>query len=923
MSTNEPYFSIENLSHFNSKKAIIKNTLANLDFEKIKEWHFFIIAQIIYNNDKNLLYKFNYAQPCFIKILINNINDVTPYFVLSNIKNDNKLLKNELLLYKFSFIVPPIYGMQIGQVIAKDDDKIGNLRYAIRQIDELFDQNNIELKTITSNRLFTINHYNGVISVATNNFTLFKAPFYLLKVIVSDGIYTNYSYVQISAINSSNLNSLKLQNLYSIIVTENQTNAYNLNEPLLSIWPQNLEFGETVKFNLLNPHNSFILNEQCGLLWFSHLAQLDRELHENIQLGVQVISYQANNFQIINNNAFSIINVKVDDINDCAPIFLQNIYSATISEDVNVGFCVTTVKAKDNDSGMNGVVRYKLDENAPNFFKINKYDGRITIEKKPDNNVLYLGAEMRFYVIAFDMGVPSMNSSVEVQIKVANKNQLTFAHLNYLTHISEAATIGTHVVSVHAHSNTDDGIVGYQIKDGDPYRRFLIDFNKGTITVSNTLDYNLFSSYNLTIKAVDITRASTSAAQTTVTIFVDKTNNSPPQFDQIIYEIFVNENTLISTMVGVVHAYNHDFNSLFISKNESYNNINNKNTDEDLIEFFSLNNPKNYLFYSIYNTNNSVITIDSITGQLFLASELDYETKSFYEYIVMVQDLNKLFSKALLKVFVIDVNDCLPEWKGATPLHLSIFNNFTNDKVEFIYNFYSEVYDNDTVSSLFNKQSKNRFIFEIVTGDLTLFNLDSNTGVLTTFYSINSYKKNAFNSNFLLKNLQFLNISISDGMFKTFVPVEIELISIQNLLPPLHFQHPFYSISISESSIATNKSPILTVKAKGVNNFFRYSIPGQNNTNFWPINIESETGRIFLNKRLNHKKFLLNEEKISVPLSVRDLFDRLAFTHLEIIVNDENDNAPIWIAPINGYSLCFDINTNIDEPIAMVLFIFF
>lgn len=54
---------------------------------------------------------------------------------------------------------------------------------------------------------------------------------------------------------------------------------------------------------------------------------------------------------------------------------------------------------------MNGIIRYSLDKNAPNFFEINKYDGRITITKKPDNSTFYLGAEMLFYVIASDMGI--------------------------------------------------------------------------------------------------------------------------------------------------------------------------------------------------------------------------------------------------------------------------------------------------------------------------------------------------------------------------------------------------------------------------------------------------------------------------------------------------------------------------------------
>lgn len=50
------------------------------------------------------MYKFNYAQPCFIKIFINDVNDVAPYFVPSKNSNDDKLS------YKFSFLFPPVYG---------------------------------------------------------------------------------------------------------------------------------------------------------------------------------------------------------------------------------------------------------------------------------------------------------------------------------------------------------------------------------------------------------------------------------------------------------------------------------------------------------------------------------------------------------------------------------------------------------------------------------------------------------------------------------------------------------------------------------------------------------------------------------------------------------------------------------------------
>lgn len=35
LSTKEPYFSIENLSHFDNTEAVIKNSLAVLDYEKV------------------------------------------------------------------------------------------------------------------------------------------------------------------------------------------------------------------------------------------------------------------------------------------------------------------------------------------------------------------------------------------------------------------------------------------------------------------------------------------------------------------------------------------------------------------------------------------------------------------------------------------------------------------------------------------------------------------------------------------------------------------------------------------------------------------------------------------------------------------------------------------------------------------------
>lgn len=85
--------------------------------------------------------------------------------------------------------------MQIGRVVAKDEDTIGELRYAIRQIEESYNESNEESKTISTgfNRLFVVDRYSGVISVATNDVTLFKAPFYLVIIKFILKIYIFFS----------------------------------------------------------------------------------------------------------------------------------------------------------------------------------------------------------------------------------------------------------------------------------------------------------------------------------------------------------------------------------------------------------------------------------------------------------------------------------------------------------------------------------------------------------------------------------------------------------------------------------------------------------------------------------------------------------------------------------------------------------
>lgn len=110
-----------------------------------------------------------------------------------------------------------------------------------------------------------------------------------------------------------------------------------------------------------------------------------------------------------------------------------------------------------------------------------------------------------------------------------------------------------------------------------------------------------------------------------------------------------------------------------------------------------------------------------------------------------------------------DSNDIAPKFKGPNPLKLSINSNFGSSLPQFLYKF--EVEDLDTVTSLANKHQK--FQFEILQGDLTLFDLNTKNGVLSIQRILDSHElKQLIDFEAVLK---FLNISISDGYFKTLV----------------------------------------------------------------------------------------------------------------------------------------------------------
>ncbi|KAL4230034.1 hypothetical protein ACF0H5_010421 [Mactra antiquata] len=110
--------------------------------------------------------------------------------------------------------------------------------------------------------------------------------------------------------------------------------------------------------------------------------------------------------------------VKVEDINDNSPSFLQNVYELSIQEEVFQSIIVQ-VSAKDLDSGKFGEVTYGLHSDADKRFRINSDTGLITANSKFDREE---NPFVSFYVLAWDGGEPSLTSTATVNINISDIN---------------------------------------------------------------------------------------------------------------------------------------------------------------------------------------------------------------------------------------------------------------------------------------------------------------------------------------------------------------------------------------------------------------------------------------------------------------------------------------------------------------------
>uniref|UniRef100_A0A672JB46 Cadherin 7 n=1 Tax=Salarias fasciatus TaxID=181472 RepID=A0A672JB46_SALFA len=338
--------------------------------------------------------------------------------------------------------------------------------------------------------------------------------------------------------------------------------------------------------------------------------------------------------------------VKVQDINDNEPKFIDGPYLAGVPEMSPLGTMVVQVAATDADDptyGNSARVVYSIIHGQP-YFSVEPKTGVIRTalsnmdRETRDQYVLVIQAKD----MVGQMGGLSGTTSVTVTLTDVNDNPPRFTHSNYQYTVLESLPVQSVVARIKA-ADADIGSnaeMDYRIMDGDAPGQFNIttdeNTQEGMIILLKPLDFETKSSFSLRIEAtnrnIDSNFLSLGSFSDTTSVKVTVEDvNEPPVFSKALSELVVSEDAKVGTSIGRVSAHDPD------TSNNAIRFSIDRNTD--LERFFN---------------------VDALSGVISTAKPLDREANSVHNLTIFAIESREFTPSRTLTNQTLDINDNAP-----------------------------------------------------------------------------------------------------------------------------------------------------------------------------------------------------------------------------------------------------------------------
>ncbi|XP_074694805.1 protocadherin beta-15-like [Strix aluco] len=333
------------------------------------------------------------------------------------------------------------------------------------------------------------------------------------------------------------------------------------------------------------------------------------------------------------------IHIVVLDVNDNAPTFTQERYTAQVLENSQEGSVVLSVVATDQDAGPNGDITYDFSQvvgQSHSAFVIDPVSGEIRLTKPLD----FEAAETHeLSVRAMDGGGLSAICKVLVEVVDVNDNAPELVVSSFSSPLPENMLPGT-VVALFAVKDRDagaNGKISCALEDQLSFSLRPAYKNYYELVTVSVLDREETARYILTVTAADAGSPPLTTTQT-FTVDISDVNDNVPVFNQTSYTMYVHENNVPMVLVGAVSA-----------------------SDADV-------GPNAKVTYSLAPAQPaeqppcSCISVNSENGHVFVLRPLDYERVRQIEVSVSASDAGSppLSANVTVRLLVVDENDNAP-----------------------------------------------------------------------------------------------------------------------------------------------------------------------------------------------------------------------------------------------------------------------
>jgi hypothetical protein len=869
--------------------------------------------------------------------------------------NDNHPVFNPSMYSKLIYEDAPV-GTGILTVTATDRDENG-LQSLTYNISNDFDGP------------FSINHTGGVISVSEKIQSPADYHFFVVAYDSGQPTLSSEALVYISISRRSTIHPVLNSTLYIFDISE----SFNSIEVIGTVGAitegnRSVSPDDGMGFRLVQPdygimyRSPFVINSTTGSVTVDSTYSFDYETRDEYIMYVELYD-ETDPTTVFDTTP---IIVRIIDENDNSPEFSRVFYQAAIPLSTPSGSFVLQVEASDDDTGSNGEIVYYMN-NPLSGFHINELSGVIYT-----TNTTLVPGNYHMQITASDKGHPNRTNTVDVNIKVlpSLSDIILFSQPNYTFTVMEDTPspmlVGKVTINQIVNQTFTADDVVFSLKD--PSSCFNVNLT-GFIHLScSSLNREKQSIYELVVM---VTGPNNVKAFVNVQIVVLDINDNRPEFNRHIYTTFIyddqNETSVgirpivkdkdeginalsnfTTVSAGNLFTINSTSGEIFVQLsnngtllplgdyqfNVTARNINSSLDDIDTatvlvsivprapkVLAFSLSslsfavpenspggtfvgtlhlvtplliNPSDYVgnlnFKILSGQGSDYFYISNSNGAIYsVGNSLDREVAESHVLLIEASFINyQVSASAYVTINILDMNDNYPEFNQT--LYVSAIDNTSPIRTHVI-----TVHATDA-----DVGSNGQVSYHISNDSQVYFKIDTNTGEVTTVSSP------------IPEDHYRLDVRAEDKGSPSLTSTSVISITVQIPIPNfISFTQSTYTFHVSENSPSGTYLGAVGISQNVAGILYSFNTPSDDvlASNLIDFHLDPNSGNLTTLALIDREAF--NGGTVTVTASLPSIPSLVATASVTIIIDDVNDNRPVFNQPIYITSITDDnINTN-------------